>query len=233
MVTFGSNHPKIRSRVMIVDDHEAIIEMMTLVIESMPGYVVVGHAMNVAQAVQVCRRERPNVIVLDLVLQDDSGLALLDAVKRACPVVRVLVFSGNIWSATLRGALAAGVHGVLEKMASLADFRTALQTVSEGRVYFSPLVSEQLRNLVNRRTTAIKRPVPLTSREKTVLRHLAEGFTAREVAAMLGISSYTVANHRSNLMHKIGLRGVAQISLYAAQIGLTGQTTPHTGVAAQ
>lgn len=218
---------------MIVDDHEAIIEMMTPIIESMPGYVVVGHAMTVAEAVQVCHREHPDVIVLDLVLQNDSGLALLDAVRQICPVVRVLVFSGNIWSATLRGALAAGVHGVVEKMTSLAEFRTALQAVSEGRVYFSPFVSEQLKNIVNRRTTAVRPPVPLSPREKIVLRHLAEGFTAKEVAAMLGISSYTVANHRSNLMRKIGLRGAAQISLYAAQIGLTGETTPHTGVGAQ
>jgi len=216
---------------MIIDDHEAIIEMMTPIIESMPGYVVVGHAMDHEQAIQVSRREHPDLLVLDLVLQNDSGLSLLAAVRRACPLVRVLVFSGNIWSATLRGALAAGVHGVVEKMASLAEFRTALQAVSDGRIYFSPFVSEQLKNLIYRRATAIKPPVPLSPREKDVLRHLAEGFTAKEVAVKLGISSYTVANHRSNLMRKIGLRGVAQISLYAAQIGLTGDTTAHTDVA--
>ena len=233
MVTFASSQPRIRSRVMIIDDHAAIIEMMTPIVESMPGFSVVGHAMTVEQAVEVCRREHPDVVILDLVLQSDSGLGLLEAVRRVCPLVRVLVFSGNIWSATLRGVLSAGVHGVVEKMTSLAEFRTALQAVSEGRVYFSPFVSEQIKNLVERRTTTIKPPVPLSPREKAVLRYLAEGFTAKEVGALLGISSYTVANHRSNLMRKIGLRGVAQISLYAAQVGLTGETAPHTNPGSQ
>src|SRR5437870_3623194 len=67
MVTFSTNHVKIRSRIVIIDDHEAIIEMMTPIIDSMPGYSVVGHALDGGQAMEICRREHPDVIILDLV----------------------------------------------------------------------------------------------------------------------------------------------------------------------
>jgi DNA-binding NarL/FixJ family response regulator len=228
MVTFETNHAKTKSRILIVDDHEAIIEMMRPIIESMPGYSVVGYGTNCEQALEVCRREHPDVLVLDLVLQNGSGLELLQEVRRVCPFIRVLVFSGNIWSTALRGALAAGVHGVVEKMTSLAEFRTAIKAVSEGRVYFSPFVSEQIKELVNRRAPVV-RSVALSHREKIVLRHLAEGFSPKEIAGKLGISAYTVVNHRTNLMRKIGLRGPAQISLYAAQIGITGESAGGSG----
>jgi DNA-binding NarL/FixJ family response regulator len=225
MVTFSLNQSKSRTRVIVVDDHEAIMEMMTPVIESIPGYSVVGHAKNTAQAVEICRREHPEVMVLDLVLQNDSGLMVLEEVRRVCPFVRVLVFSGNIWSTALRGVLSAGVHGVVEKMTSLTEFRTAIQAVVEGRVYFSPFVSEQIKEMVSRGGGAAKPAVPLSAREREILRHLAEGYSPREIAAKLGISAYTVVNHRTNLMRKIGLRSPAQLSLYAARLGITGESS--------
>jgi DNA-binding NarL/FixJ family response regulator len=231
MVTFNSNPPLLppparkRLRVVVVDDHEAIVEMMTPIIESMPGYSVVGHAKDTNEAVTICRREHPDVLVLDLVLQNDSGLTLLEEVRRVCPFVRVLVFSGNIWSTALRGALTAGVHGVVEKMSSLAEFRTAMQAVAEGRVYFTPFVSEQIKEMVSRGVGAKKPTTPLSGRERAILRHLAEGLSPKEIAAKLGISAYTVVNHRSNLMRKVGLRTPAQLSLYAAQVGVTGEST--------
>jgi DNA-binding NarL/FixJ family response regulator len=167
----------------------------------------------------------PDVLVLDLVLQNDSGLVLLEAVRRVCPLIRVLVFSGNVWSTAVRGVLAAGVHGVVDKMASLGEFRTALQAIADGRVYFSPYVSEQIKELVARRSEPVRRAVPLTLREKDILRRLAQGLKPREIAAALEISVYTVINHRANLMRKIGLRGLAQLSLYAAEIGISSEAT--------
>lgn len=233
MVTFAANRMKNHSRVVIIDDHEAIIEMMTPIIESMPGFSVAGHATDTAGAIEVCRREHPDLLILDLVLQNNSGLALLEAVRRVCPLVRVLVFSGNIWSTSLRGVLAAGVHGVVEKMTSLAEFRSALQAVGEGRVYFSPYVSEQIKDIVNRGATTAKPATSLSQRERTVLRHLADGLSAREIGVLLNISRYTVVNHRANIMRKLGLRGAAQLSLYAAQIGVTGETSSPAETAGQ
>jgi DNA-binding NarL/FixJ family response regulator len=229
MLNLASTQIRSRTRVVIVDDHEAVVEMMTLVIDSMPGYAVVGHASDVTQATEICQRERPDVLILDLILQKESGLKLLDGARRMCPLMRVLVFSGNIWTTTLRGALSADVHGVVEKMASLTELRTAIQAVSQGRVYYSPFVSAQIKEIVHRRDAAGDGTRPLSVREKSILRSLAEGLNVREIAARLEISAHTVLNHRRNLMRKIGLRSAAQLSLYAAQIGLMGEPGRQTG----
>jgi DNA-binding NarL/FixJ family response regulator len=133
-----------------------------------------------------------------------------------------MVFSGNLWPAAIRAALAAGALGIVDKMAVLEVFRTAVQTVAAKRAYFSPLVSEQIKQLVSRRTPEGAKPAALSNRERTVLRYIAEGFSSKEIAGFLGISAYTVINHRTNLMRKVGLRRAAQLSLYAAQLGLIG-----------
>lgn len=133
-----------------------------------------------------------------------------------------MVFSGNLWPAAIRSALTAGALGIVDKMAVLEVFRRAVQTVAAKRAYFSPLVSEQIKHMVSRRMPEKTKTVALSRRERTVLRYLAEGFSSKEIADVLGISVYTVINHRTNLMRKIGLRRAAQLSLYAAQLGLIG-----------
>ena len=109
--------------------------------------------------------------------------------------------------------------------------RDALQAVSEGRIYFSPFVSGQIKDIVNQGVTAAKPAITLSQRERAVLRHLAEGLSAREIGELLGISRYTVVNHRANIMRKLGLRGAAQLSLYAAQLGVTGTNSSPAEVA--
>ena len=147
---------------------------------------------------------------------------MLLELKRVCPRAHLMVFSGNLWPAAIRLALSAGAMGIVDKMAVLEIFRTAVQTVAQGRAYFSPLVSEQIKQIVTRRTRGETKPVELSGRERAVLRYIAEGFSSKEIAGFLGISAYTVVNHRTSLMRKVGLRRAAQLSLYAAQLGLIG-----------
>lgn len=212
----------VRCRVAVIDDHTAILEMMVPIIESLPGFKVIGHFTEPIEAVESCEREQPDMIILDWVLPRVSAPALLHDLKRVCPRARTMVFSGNLWPAAIRSALAAGVSGIVDKMAVLEVFRTAVQTVAAGRTFFSPLVSEQIKQLVTKRSRAEAKSVALSGREKAVLRFIAEGFSSKEIAGFLGISAYTVVNHRTNLMRKVGLRRAAQLSLYAAQLGLIG-----------
>ncbi len=208
----------------IVDDHTAIIEMMRKVVESIPGYKVVGCAMDAAEAREVCRRERPDLIVLDLVLPEVSGFALHDELRGICARARVLVFSGHLRSASVRDALLSGAHGLVEKSASLEEFRHALRAVGSGQIYFSRASSEVIRKIVNRDPAHAVRLVRLTEREKSVLRAIAEGLSSKEISSRLGISRHTVVNHRTRLGKKTGLRGVALLSRYAVEIGLVGDS---------
>ncbi len=213
------------TKVVIVDDHAAIIGMMTQVVESLPGFKVVGSALDATSALKLCRSQPVDIIILDLVLPGVSGLALLNDLNAIRPQARVLIFTGNLNAAAMRGAIAAGVLGVVEKMASLDIFRSALQSVAIGQIYFGPLAGELIKGLVSRNATGHTGMVELTKREKTVLCHVAQGLSSKEIAEKLGVSVHTVINHRSNLMKKTGLRRVAQLSLFAAQTGLIGETT--------
>ncbi len=212
------------TKVVIVDDHAAIIGMMTQVVDSLPGFKVVGSALDADTALTLCRNQPVDIIILDLVLPGVSGLSLLRDLTVVRPQARVLIFTGNLNAAAMRGALIGGVLGVVEKMASLETFRAALQSVAIGQTYFGPLAGELIKGLVSR-NSASKEMVELTKREKTVLCHVAQGLSSKEIATKLGVSVHTVINHRSNLMKKTGLRRVAQLSLFAAQSGLIGETS--------
>jgi DNA-binding NarL/FixJ family response regulator len=203
--------------VVLIDAHSAIVEMLQQVVESVPGYKVVGSASAAAAAFELCRREQPDLIILDLVLPPRSGLALLTDLQAACPNVRVIIFSGDLHASAIERALSAGVHGLVEKIAGLDEFREALRAVSSGSVYFCRSASDEIRKLVNLKPTQTAR---LTEREKGVLQAIANGFSSKEISSRMGISIHTVVNHRTRLMKKTGLRGAAQLARYAAQIGL-------------
>ena len=214
------------TRVMIVDDHAAIIGMMTQVVESLPGFKVVGSALDSGSSIAICREQPVDIIILDLVLPGVSGLALLTELVALRPDAKVLIFTGNLNPAAMRGAIAAGVLGVVEKMASLEIFRAALQSVAIGQVYYGPLAGDLIKGLVSRKQPDVGRAslADLTKREKTVLCHVAQGMSSKEISVKLGVSVHTVINHRTNLMKKTGLRRIAQLSLFAAQYGLIGET---------
>jgi len=214
-----SPHPA-PARVVIIDDHQAIIEMMTQVVDSIAGLRVVGATKDAAEAVGICVREQPDILILDLVMPQVSGMSLLNELKRHCAQARVLVFSGNLRPSSIREGLAAGVLGFVEKSGPLQEFRTAILSVRAGQAYFGSLASQMVRGLVNRPEKFPSGHAELTEREKTVLSLVAQGLSSKEIAGNLGISVHTVINHRSNLMKKTGLRRVAQLSLYAAQTGL-------------
>ncbi len=211
-------------RVVIVDDHAAIIGMMRGVVESIGGFRVVGSAMDAAGAREACRRDQPDLVVLDLVLPGASGFSLYEQLRGVCPRARFLIFSGHLRAASIRAALLSGAHGLVEKSASLEEFQQAVRAVGSGQVYFSRASSEVIRRIVNGDPGHAPRAARLTDREKAVLREVAEGLSNKEIAERLGISRHTVVNHRTRLVLKTGLRGVARLSRYAVQIGLVNET---------
>ncbi len=210
------------ARVVIVDDHILFQELITTVVNNIPGLRVVGWARTEAEAVQLLSRQRPHIIILDLLLvPSDSGLVALHRICAAAHGAHILVFSGNLTPAVIRRILSAGEFSLIDKSATLEEFRAALRTVAQGRTYFSPEIAECIRRLVlNSRQTGSPRSALLTKREESVLSYLARGLSSREIASALGLSRHTVANHRNRLMRKIGVHRAAQLSLYAANHGL-------------
>lgn len=209
------------SRVVIIDDHTVLSELIASVVDSLRDFQVAGRAQTEAQALALCAEEQPDVVILDLVLSASSGLTLLAKLGTVCPKARVIIFSGNLTPGVIAQVLSAGAFSLVSKTATLEEFRSALLAVAAGRTYFSPEISAVIKSLV---TDPSLVPVPrrskLSRREEIVLGYVAQGLSSREIAAVLGVSVYTVANHRSRLMKKTGLHRAAQLSLYAERHGL-------------
>ena len=219
------SHRVTKTRVVIIDDHTMLNELLTSVVDSLKGFHVAGSARTEAAALQLCAKEHPDLVILDLVLSSTFDLTLLEKIGQLCPRARVIIFSGNLTPDIIQQVLSAGAYSLISKSANLGEFRAALLTVAAGRTYFSPEVSGAIKGLVvNPATPAATGRSRLTRREQTVLCHLAQGLSSKEIASRLGVSVYTIANHRSRLMKKTGLHRAAQLSLFAVRHGLLGNT---------
>lgn len=218
-----NTNDKPAERVVIIDDHVVLAEILSQAVKVIPGYAMVGWAADAENALSLCQREKPDIIVLDLVMPKVSGLALLNDLKAVCPNARFMIFSGNLSQASVKAVLNAGVHAVVGKASPLEEFREALHAITAGQTYFGSQVRDMIKDIVTRSASPSQADHALTPRELTVLRGIAEGLSSKEMAKQLGVSVNTVVNHRSSLMKKTGLHRVAQLSLYAAQIGLVGE----------
>ncbi len=220
-------HPK-PARVVIVDDHILFKELIISVVNTVGGLEVVGWAQTENEALQLCWKEKPDVIILDLLLMPtSSGIVALNRIRSVSRDAHILIFSGNLTPDMIRRVLAAGEFSLIDKSATLEEFRRALHAVADGRTYFSPEISDTIRSLVlTSQGSDGVRHSRLTQREESILGHLAQGMSSREIAALLGLSRHTVANHRNRLMQKIGLHRVAQLSVYAASHGLLAASAP-------
>jgi DNA-binding NarL/FixJ family response regulator len=210
-------------RVLLIDDHRAILAMMRNAVESLEGYSVAGEATTSQAAIDVCRQSRPDLIVLDLALGSESGLDLFSGFRSISPGAKIIVFSGVLRPPAIKRALAAGAHGLIEKTASLDEFHSALRTVASGAIYFSGFASDQIRQLVHRRGVGRNGVVQLTERDKQLLQAVAEGLSSKEISERLGLSPHAVATRRARLMRKTGLKGVAQLARYAVNLGLVSE----------
>jgi DNA-binding NarL/FixJ family response regulator len=206
-------------RIVIVEDHTAIREMLAEILRVDPAYKIVGESGEGLQACQLCLDLKPDLIVLDARLPGLSGVDILRRIGKQLKSTRVMVFSAYESPALVREMLEAGAHGFVEKTAGLGEFKKGLETIAHGGTYFGPGVAALLRTVVANKNpgTGIE---TLTDREREILKLVAESYSTKEIAQKLGISVKTVDNHRTNLMRKLDLHDVASLTRYSLEIGL-------------
>lgn len=212
-----TDSPPPSKKVLLVEDQTAIRQMLAKFISAMPGFVVVGEASDVAEAERQIDARQPDVVVLDWMLAGETGSSLLRTLRDRTSRPHVLVFSANTTGIVVRDAFALGACGFIEKTASFQDFTVALGAAAEGRTYLGPAVSAAISQIV--RNPGFDNS-PLTTREREILRLVAEGLSSKMIAAQLGISIRTVHSHRSALIRKTGLHSIAELTLYACELGL-------------
>ena len=210
-------------RIVIIEDHTAIREMLAEILRVDPAYKIVGESGEGQAACQLCLDLKPDLIVLDARLPGLSGADILRRISKQLKGTRVLVFSAYESPALVREMLEAGAHGFVEKTAGLTEFKKGLGTIAQGGTYFGPGVAALLRTVVanNSSTSGIE---TLTDREREILKLVAESHSTKEIAQKLGISVKTVEAHRENIKGKLGLSSSNELIRYAVQHWLDQQS---------
>ena len=213
-----------RITVLLAEDHMIVREGFRRLLDAEDDLEVVGEAETGRQAVEMTRKLRPAVVVMDIAMPLLNGLEATRQILKAVPGIKVVILSAHSDDAYVERATALGAAGFLLKQTSSHDLSRAIREVHKGNTFFSPSVAERLDNRNQKspdRGRRLKNKVAcLSSREAEVLQLIAEGQANKQVAAELGISIKTVEKHRQNLMQKLNIHDVAGLTRYAIGAGI-------------
>jgi DNA-binding NarL/FixJ family response regulator len=203
-------------RVLLVDDHAVVRRGLRGFLELVPDFEVVGEAENGRQGVDAADRLSPDVVLMDLLMPEMSGLEAIAAIKAAHPEIEIVAVTSFIEEEKVTSALEAGASGYLLKDAEAEEVAQAIRAAYNGEVHLDPAVSRLLAQRLRQRKEP--EPVePLTAREKEVLAQLARGAANKEIAYDLGITERTARTHVSNILGKLGLASRTQAALWAVE----------------
>ena len=210
-------------RILLADDHNVMRKGLRLLLESQPGFSVVGEASDGHQAVEQAEATKPDVVVLDIGMPRLSGPDAALSISGKVPNARIVMVSMHSDESYVLRALKAGARGYLLKASPEADVLAAVRAVAAGNAYFSPAITKLLveEYVVEVRRRGVEDSYDLLSvREKEILHVLASGTSNREIADLLHISISTVETHRNNIFQKLHLHNLAELILYAVRKGL-------------
>ncbi len=193
-------------RIVLVDDHAVVRRGLAALIATHPRLEVVGEAASGEEAVPLCHRVQPDVVLLDMIMPKMNGVAAASAIKAAAPTSRVLLLTSYTEGDLVQPALAAGADGYLLKTASAEGVLQAILAVAEGQQVLDAVAVEALRQ---------PKVSDLSLREQEVLHLVAQGLSNAEIADRLAITVRTVKAHVSSLLQKLDLQDRTQLAIYA------------------
>lgn len=209
-------------RVLIVDDHAVVRAGLHLLLDAEDDIETVGEAGDARQAIFEARSTKPDIVLMDVVLGDESGIDLTPELLHEQPQARVLVLSMQDDPRYVREAFAAGARGYVLKEAADTELVTAIREIARGGSYVHPALGARMAAADAAAADAAEHD-PLSDREREVLRLLALGHTNQEIAEMLFISVRTAETHRAHIMQKLRLETRAELVRYALAQGLLSE----------
>jgi NarL family two-component system response regulator LiaR len=205
--------------VLIVDDHEVVRQGLRAFLELQQGIAVAGEAADGAQAVAVAERERPDVVLMDLVMPGMDGVTAMRALRERTPAPRVIVLTSFLDDDKLMPALRAGAAGYLLKNARAQEIARAVRAAHAGEVLVDPAVAARLVERLAADDDPLER---LTPRERQVLELIGRGFPNKAIARELEVSEKTVKTHVGHVLAKLGVTDRTQAAVIAVRAGLVG-----------
>jgi DNA-binding NarL/FixJ family response regulator len=205
-------------RILLADDHVLVRQGLRVLLEQ-AGMVVVSEAADGPEALRLAHMHTPEVALLDIAMPHLNGLETAHRLRETVPQTKSIILTMHTDEPYVFAALQAGAVGYVVKTQAAADLVQAIHTVVQGGRYVSPWGTTAVVQAYVRGTPLPRDP--LTSREREVVQRIAEGQTAKEIAAGLELSVKTVESHRINLMRKLDIHETATLVRYAIRRGLT------------
>ncbi|MFH1379192.1 MAG: response regulator transcription factor [bacterium] len=209
-------------RVLIVDDHQLVSDGLRTLLEAEPEIQVVAEAENGREAVKLVQKFLPNVVIMDITMPGLNGIDATRQIVSEYPHIKILALSMHSEKKFIRDILQSGAAGYILKDCAFEELIQAVHAVLSNQLYMSP----KIRNIMNNsygglcNNTIVCSGV-LTKREREVLQLFAEGKTTNQIALLLVLSIKTIETHRSNIMEKLNIHSIAEITKYAIREGLT------------
>jgi DNA-binding NarL/FixJ family response regulator len=208
-----------KMRLVIVDDHDVVLQGLKMLLQSQPDVEVVGVAADGERALECIRQTKPDLVLLDMELPGSSGIIVSRQILAQHPQIKIVIFSGYTTPEYVQEAIQAGVKGYLHKTHKIPEILEALVTAYRGQLYLCSEAATLLAQDYCRKANASD--ARLSEREQEVLRRIAEGRSTKEIAGDLNVSIKTIESHRQNLMEKLNLHSVAALTKYAIRQGFT------------
>ncbi len=210
-------------RILIADDHQMLREGLRAILEKDENLEIVGEASDGRTAVEMARRLLPDVVAMDISMPDLNGVEATRQIKAEDPAVKVIALSRHSDKRYVHRMLAAGASGYVLKSGAYDELRRAVEAVSKGDNYLSARITGLV---IDAHVRAVAEPhssgwATLGPREREIVQLLAEGKTSPQIARGLHISTRTVESHRRNIMKKLDVHSIAELTKYAIREGLT------------
>lgn len=214
-----------KKSILIIDDHPLFREGLKAIIERDSKFEVVGEAGRGREGLRMVKKLKPDLVLVDISLPDQSGIQLTREIRSLLSDTRVMIISMHSKIDYIAEAFQAGATGYVVKESASERLMNGLEYVSKGQYFLDSSVSrEVVKKLMESPGKEAKITDgaygTLTPREQEVMRLLAEGFSTKEAAEKLFISPKTIENHRNNIMRKLGLHGTVELIRYAAKLGV-------------
>jgi len=209
-------------RILIADDHEVARQGIRALLETHPGWEVCAEARDGREAVELATNSKPDIALLDIGMPNLNGLDAARQILAMSPAIKILILTMHDAEQVVREVLAAGARGFVLKSDAARDLVAAVDALQHRRTFFTTRVTQMVLNgyLHQEKESQPSAKTVLTPREREVIQLLAEGKTSKEVAVALKLSVKTAETHRTNLMRKLDLHSVADLTLYAIRNGI-------------
>jgi len=212
-------------RVLIADDHKIMLAGLRSILEKQTDFEVVGEADNGRKAVQMAQEKKPDVVVMDVSMPDLNGIEATKQIIESLPETRVIALSMHSDKRFVMGMLRVGASGYLLKDCASQELANAIVQVARGKKYLSPEITGVVINdfLLGGGSSGevATATSPLSPREREVLQLIAEGWSTKQIASHLYVSIKTIETHRRQIMKKLDLHSIADLTKYAIREGLT------------